>query len=465
MGMLSTAAMLLLAASVAAAQEPRPDVTVYRSWRAPNITVVEGMFRVDPELLGTGGCLYGAELRVRDAAGNELQREQWTGRCPERDGQLAAALETFSFAITPATYTIEVVVWPQGAETRRRSTTVTVDGIAQEPLASDLILARDVGFVDSANVAQWTLTRGTIGLRTSSSIVVAPTEPQLAYYLELYPKEQRPMSGSVFGVVRRQDGRELARFRLQELQRLDEWRPVAGSVSVAGLPPGAYSFETQLQLADTTIVRSHPFYMESPVAAAEGGRGWFYTLSDEDLTRLFDPVVVWLTRSEAELFTTLPPAARREFLSQQFGRDGPTPGDGSESALDAYLSRVEVVNLRFAERAGRSVVEPWRTPRGRIYLLRGQPSAQVSRPSPQGGAPYEIWQYAVSPGYVYLFADESGMGHYRLVFSNDPAEAGVVDWTRRVGSEALEDLARMGISPRTDQSIIPPTTGTIPPQH
>jgi GWxTD domain-containing protein len=464
MSMYSTALTLLLTASMSSVQDPQPEVTIYRSWRAPNVTVVEGMFRVDPELLGTGGCLYGAQLTVRDQRGTELQREQWTGRCPEQDGTLSAALETFTFAITPATYTVEVTVWPQGAETRRRSSTVTVQGIPQGPLVSDLILAREVGFVDSANAGEWTMRRGDIGLRISSQLVISPDEPQLSYYLELYPPDERPMTGSVQGIVRRQDGRELARFKLHDLQSVDEWRPLAGSVSVAGLPPGAYSFETQVQLRDTTVVRTHAFYMEQPVVATARGLGWFYTLSDEQITELFDGIVVWLPRGQAEQYPSLPLEARREFLTREFGPEGPTPDDGSESALDAYLSRVQVVNLRFTERAGRSVLEPWRTPRGRIYLLRGQPSSQIARPSPQSGAPYEIWQYAVSPGYIYVFADESGLGHYRLLYSTDPAEQGVVDWTRRLGGEALEDLARMGIVPRSDQQFIPPSSGAGSPQ-
>ncbi|HUF51110.1 MAG TPA: GWxTD domain-containing protein [Longimicrobiales bacterium] len=448
MSMLSMTLVLAAAAGMTAvAQEPQPEVTVYRSWRAPNATLVEGLFRVDPELLGTTDCAYGVQLTVKDQHGTALKREQWTGRCPEQHGTIAGALETFKFAVEPATYTIEVTVFPQSQPERKRMRTLTVTGYAAEPLVSDLILAQEVSYVDSTNSARWTLQHGSIGLRTTSQIVVDQDSPRVAYYVELYPA-QSAMTGAVYAVVRRADGRELMRRKLQELTAQTQAIPIAGRLSLDGLPPGAYRMETQVQLADTTIVRSHPFFVAGEVVTSSN---WFHTLTDEQLEELFAPVVVWLRKSEADVYTTLPPAAQREFLARQFGPEGPTPNDGDESAIDAYLARVEQVRLRFSPRSGRMLQEPaWKTDRGRIFLMHGEPGAMMTRPSSEGGNPYEIWHYTSGQNIAYLFVDETKLGHYRLVYSNDPNEKGVADWTRRVGPEALNDLARLGIRPRTD---------------
>jgi GWxTD domain-containing protein len=452
MSILSTMLALAASATIAGTQEPQPDVTIYRSWRPPNVTVVEGMFRVDPELLGTPDCNYGVQFTVRDQRGTELKKEQWTGRCPVNSGVPVAGLETFAFQVVPATYSVVVEVYPLSQPDRRRTRTLEVRAEARDPLVSDLILARDVGFIDTTQAEAWTMRRGTIGLQTSSQMVVRVEEPSLAYYFEVYPEENRPMSGAVYGVVKRPDGRELARFKLQDLQQQGEPRPIAGEVSVEGLPPGAYSFETQIQLGDTMLVRSHPFYVGAPAVAAGGERGWFWTLTDERLAELFDPVVVWLTRSEAEVFSTLPPDGRREFLSRQFGRGGPTPEDGQESALDAFLARTEAVRARFGERSGRGTTEPWRTDRGRIYMIRGEPAQQVSRPSPQSGSPYELWYFGGRTPYVYLFADDTRMGHFRLIYTNDPNETSLPDWDRQVSPEALDDMERFGIRVRSQGS-------------
>lgn len=456
MSMFSTVVAMAASMTMGSAQQPQPDVTVYRSWRPPNVTMVEGMFRVDPELLGTQDCAYGVRLTVRDERGTQLKREQWQGACPVSDGATAAALETFQFQVVPATYTVEVEVYPQSQPNRRSTRTITVQGLAAEPLVSDLILARAVGFMDATNAGDWTLQRGTIGLQTSSQMVIMTCDttrvrcdpPKLAYYLELYPESDEPMTGSVAGVVKRPDGRELARFELQRLQRLDEPRPVAGNISVANLPPGAYTFETQVQLDDTVLVRSHPFFVASPDGSG-GGQGWFFTLSEQELADMFGPVVVWLTPSEADVYVTLPPDAQREFLSRQFGREAPTQGGTPSTALEDFLERSQTVSTRYVE-TGRAGQAPWRTDRGRIYMLRGAPAQQFSRPRPQGGLPYELWSYSGRQSYVYLYVDETRMGHFRLIYTNDPNEQSVHDWRQRVGTEALEDMSRVGHNPRVD---------------
>ena len=55
--------------------------------------------------------------------------------------------------------------------------------------------------------------------------------------------------------------------------------------------------------------------------------------------------------------------------------------------------------------------------------------------------PYEIWYYNIGAGYVYLFADESGFGHYRLLYSTDPTVATLPDWARRAGAAAVAELS------------------------
>ena len=155
-----------------------------------------------------------------------------------------------------------------------------------------------------------------------------------------------------------------------------------------------------------------------------------------------------LNKTQIDLYRTLTPVGKRAFLAREFGPQAPTPDDGQESALDAYLARSAHVRLRFAERAGRGEQSGWQTPRGRIWMKLGEPASNVVRARPSSGSPYEIWHYTIGPGYVYMFADDTGMGHYRLIFSNDPNEQSLPDWDRLIGAEAIGDLARLGFRPR-----------------
>lgn len=442
-------AMLVLAALAARAghaQQPKegPRVTVYRTFMDPEYTVVQGLVGIDPAQLDTT-CAYGVNVVVRDQGGGQLVNQTWENSCPHLEGAHAQALETFQFGLRPADYMVEVAVFPRANPGDRRATTVPVQAYARPPLASDLILAHDVGIMDSASAGQWTIRRGRIGVRASSDVAIDPGNPDLAYYIELYPRKDQALNGSATGVVRRADGKELATFPLQQITALSQPQPLAAKLSVAGLPPGAYTFDVRLQLADTTVVRSARFQIMAP-AAQLAIAPYFASLTEAQLKELFDPIVVWLgSGREAELYGSLSLAGKRQFLARQFGDQGPTPDDGNESLIDVFLARVQAVKTRFAERAGRGAQQGWQTDRGRIYMLLGEPTGRTSRPSPVRGQPYELWYYTTQNRYAYLFADETGMGHYRLIYTNDPQQTGVEDWARRVGPEALDDMRQLGI--------------------
>lgn len=105
-------------------------------------------------------------------------------------------------------------------------------------------------------------------------------------------------------------------------------------------------------------------------------------------------------------------AAWREFWSAT----DPVPVTPENEALDAYLRRVQIANLRFQE-AGRP---GWLTDRGGVYITLGEPdevldfsSSAVSRTSAQGIR----WTYNTLR-LVLLFQDLTGFGRFDLTPSS-----------------------------------------------
>lgn len=441
-------------AGVSPVQDPPLHVTMYRSFVEPNVTVVNGLFRVDGAMLGSGAaCEYDVELVVEDSAGTQLVNNGWEGHCPPpQSGVPAGALETFEFAVVPASYTVTVAVTPKGRPAGRLTTRTTLSSLPVAPLASDLILARRAGWIEPGTEGQYSLKKGELGIAAASEAVSDEKDPRLAYYIELYPRGET-LAGTLTGVIRRPDGLQIAALKLQSLENVEVARPLAGNVSLAGLAPGDYVLEARLDLGDTVVVRTHPFRMEGELYAQPaqepmaGETGWFGTLTDERLAQLFDPVIAALTsQSDRRLYETLNPDGRRRFLVQYFGVSGPSPEGVEENPLDMYLSRVEYVNEHFAVRFDPDGA--WKTDRGRIHLRRGEPQSKAAKPLPPvGAAPYEIWQYTTAPTYAYVFVDESRVGAYRLIWSSDPNESSLPDWDRRLSSDAIDDMTRLGIRP------------------
>jgi GWxTD domain-containing protein len=428
------------------------NVTMYRSFVEPNVTVVNGLFRVDGEMLGTGAsCEYTVSLFVEDSTGTRLVANEWEGHCPPPvNGVAAGALETFEFAVVPSTYTVTVVVEPKARPEGRVTTKTVLHSLPAGAVLSDLILARKAGWIEPGRESEYSLKKGELGIAAASEAVSEEMNPSLAYYMEMYPAGAT-LSGRLTGVIRRPDGLQIAELALQTLDGVDQARPLAGNLSLAGLAPGDYVLEARLDLGDTVLVRTHPFRMEgrqfAQAAQPTADTGWFGTLSEERLAELFDPVMVTLTaQADRDLYRRLNPDGRRRFLVQYFGVNAPSAEGSDPNPLDLYLERVDHVTRQFATRFGDDPA--WQTDRGRIYLRRGEPQAKVARPLPPvGAAPYEIWQYTSAPNYAYVFVDESRVGAYRLVWSSDPNESSLPDWDRRVSAEAIEEMTRLGIRP------------------
>ncbi len=439
-----------------AAQASELEAALFRTRRAADVTVVDGIVQFDPALVANAkDCVYRLNVKVRDAARTLIFEDSWIGvvacesaKMAELKRRGARVVETFRFGVAQGRYSVELALTPEGNEDMTRRLELEFESLPATTIASDLILARQVERADSTEDSHWTIRKGELGIAASPFHVADPEHPRLAYYMELYPTQASSLEGRVEGIIRRPDGEPVVRFDIATLEGTAVSRPVAGALSLAGLPPGDYAFELKLDLADTVITRSRGFRMSGFSVPLEAGKAagrldrYFASLSDEELAELFDPLVVWLgMASERKAFAGLNANGRRRFLTYYFHERAPEQLGGGERALEIYLERVRFVQQEFGEKAGKTHRAGWRTDQGRVYLLRGQPDNRQDRKFPrENSPPYIIWSYDVESRFVYLFVDETRFNNYRLMFSTDPAYQPLPDWQRRAGEQAIDAL-------------------------
>jgi GWxTD domain-containing protein len=99
----------------------------------------------------------------------------------------------------------------------------------------------------------------------------------------------------------------------------------------------------------------------------------------------------------------------KEFWSQK----DPIPETPENETSDEYFRRVDYANEHF-----RSYTSGWRTDRGRIYILYGQPDEIEHHPFEDKSVPYQIWYY-YSIGKRFIFADLSMTGDYTQIRERD----------------------------------------------
>ena len=84
----------------------------------------------------------------------------------------------------------------------------------------------------------------------------------------------------------------------------------------------------------------------------------------------------------------------------------PTPDTGRNERMEEYYYRVSFANRNFG-----SIRDGWRTDRGHVHVLFGEPSS-IERHF--GSSSYEVWHYD-GIGRRFIFVDKSGVGDYELL--------------------------------------------------
>lgn len=129
--------------------------------------------------------------------------------------------------------------------------------------------------------------------------------------------------------------------------------------------------------------------------------------------------VRWIiTEDERDVFLRLDADEKRERFIEEFWRQrDPTPGTEENEYKELHYERLEYANNRF----GRDTPLPgWRTDRGRIHILLGEPRTVSRLPNTQLAYPAELWFYGadprlgIPPFFYVLFFKDRGVGTYRL---------------------------------------------------
>jgi GWxTD domain-containing protein len=433
-----------------------PDALVLstaRFYSARQGTTVEAACRVPFESLelveggGSGFAAYRVTVIVRDSVGLSLTRQSWAQQVPARMLRIhgASAVEQFSFAVPAGRYAVEFTV-TDSASGRISRVSGSVAGFGAPPLASDLLLstgirpAGDSGGVEEAGEFR----RGGFFITAQPVPVLTPSQATLFYYLELYPG--RSVEASLLTRVRATDGREVIATPPQPVAVRDPG-VAANGLNLTGLPPGQYTLDVEFALPDTTVTRSARFVMvgfDTEVAIAEAfgqSADVFAPLTEDQLDTLYRPLVYLMEAGEKGIYEGLSVEGKRNYLRQFWGRRDPSPDTPGNEFQDQFYRLIARATDLYRE-GGAADVPGWRTDRGRIYVRYGEPDEMLRRPQSGPTNPYEAWKFTRGRLRKFVFYDETGLGNYALIWSNETTEPGRANWRDLLGAEGVQDVER-----------------------
>jgi GWxTD domain-containing protein len=133
---------------------------------------------------------------------------------------------------------------------------------------------------------------------------------------------------------------------------------------------------------------------------------------------LEEEVIYIIGPREKEVFSKLETDRDRDLFIEAFWKQrDPTPGTPENEAKTEHYERLNYVNHFF----GRTTPKPgWRTDRGRMYIILGEPNDIQRFEGRTQIYPSEVWFYqgkarlGLPPGFNLVFFQEGGVGEYRL---------------------------------------------------
>ncbi|MCP2597497.1 GWxTD domain-containing protein, partial [Candidatus Aminicenantes bacterium AC-335-G13] len=133
---------------------------------------------------------------------------------------------------------------------------------------------------------------------------------------------------------------------------------------------------------------------------------------------LEEEVVYIITPTEKEVFLQLNTNRERELFIRAFWKQrDPTPGTPKNEFKEEHYRRLNYANSHF----GREASKPgWKTDRGRIYIILGEPQDIERIIGENGIYNTEIWfyqgltKYGLPPAFYLIFFQKFGVGEYVL---------------------------------------------------
>jgi GWxTD domain-containing protein len=419
-------------------------------------TRVKGLVQIPFSLLrpGPGGeSSYTVSVRVADSTGLVLYQQSWQSRARNSGVDTDAyTVEIVDFAVAPGRYRIEVGV-ADSVSGRKLSAASELQALSQSAVASDLLIAPQIRLATENDTVPrpGEFRTGNNLVTASARVRLTPLRAQVFYLLEAYADSGT--EGTLSVEIRDSAGGTTMRTPAVPVKVTSGGSVLKGQLDLTGLPPGDYLMIADLQLGGHKTQRSAEFTMADLAAtlARDSARretdrmtdvGYFAEMTAQELDSAKAPLLYIAESREMKAWNAgMSLAAKRRFMTNFWQKRDPTPGTPRNERREQFYQAVAYANRTFRE-GGRATTPGWRSDRGRIYAKHGATDDVYRRQQEGLAPPYEVWRYARGKGYYYIFVDRTGFGAYQLIYSNDPTEAGVANWTAIIGRRAVGDVGQ-----------------------
>ncbi len=383
---------------------------------------------------------------VDTATGKSYLNKSWKLMYPVEDTSKAAEknlVGLLNFALPKGIYKCTVKVADQFniKNTKSDSDFIRVKPYDKDSLAiSDIQLASRI-IQDSPNKNS-IFYKNTFEVTPIPNLVFGENIPVLFYYYEVYDpygkKKEVPLQ--IFSTIVNSRGKVYYNKKM-DITRGVPSRAEVGSIPINKYPTDTYTLRIGLldSVKNSGMISSKRFFVYNPdvksldTANAQPSKvlsSLFGLMSIEECNDLFAKAKYIATTNEISQWSKLQTVqGKREFLYNFWKERNPDPASPQNEFYHKYMERVKEADQKYG-----SLNKPgWKTDRGRVLLIYGEPSEIDRYPNETNTKPYEIWHYNdIQGGVIFVFADLTGFSDYQLINSTARGEIRDDNWQSRI---------------------------------
>jgi GWxTD domain-containing protein len=285
--------------------------------------------------------------------------------------------------------------------------------------------------------------KNTYEVMPNPNVVFGVTQPVLFFYTELYNLQSDSLKSSVLKMnqmVYNSRGKVM-KAKEKLVSRSSDSQVEVGSFVLTNYPTDTYTLAIAVidSIGNQGVSTAKRFFVYNPnvqqtdsieVAATSVISSTFGSMSEDELDDIFDKSKYIAVPAEIEKYEKLSnETGKREFMFEFWKNRDNNPSAPDNEAFRLYFQNVDLSNSRYSGlgKAG------WKTDRGRVFLLYGEPSEIERYPNQLETRPYEIWSYnGIEGGVYFVFADLTGFSDYTLIQSTKRGEIRDDNWNRRI---------------------------------
>ena len=320
---------------------------------------------------------------------------------------------------------------------------IHINPFPSEPSLSDIELSANI-IKDPADQNS-IFYKNTLEVTPNPSMVFSQNKPVMFYYLELYNlldgenKSNFKMERLLFN-----SSGNMIYNKSKKITSSQESFVEYGLLNLSKYPTGTYNFVVTLvdTVLNKALVSNKKFYLYNPNVVDTFTTQYqntnfisseFGVYTEEECDRMFEVTKYIATDNEQKQYKALDSlTAKREFLFNFWRMRDNDPSSARNEFKDDYMERASYVDKNF----GNKYKNGYKSDRGRVYLLYGEPDQRDRFPNERFLKPYEIWVYnGIEGGVQFVFADMTGFSNYELVHSTKRGELRDDNWSRRIATQ------------------------------